>query len=174
VTQLQNCYSLWLRPSQNQINEIAKIISKLAQCYCSTPFPPHITLLSSISTNTDAIKIICEQIIEQHSAFNIPLAEISYSEAYFRNLYILAISGGRLTDIYEETKNLFKHETNEEFIPHVSLYYGKLDEKKQQALKKELANSYPKQLSCQRLDIYNTTGNVNEWHLIESFKLKKT
>lgn len=173
VTHLQNRYSLWLRPSQNQIDELAEIISKLAQRYCSAPFPPHITLLSSISTNTDAIKEICVQIIEEYSAFNIPLEEISYSEAYFRNLYILANSGNILADIYEETKYQLRHEINEAFMPHVSLHYGKLEKKKQQALKEKLVNSYPKLFSCQRIDLYNTSGKESEWHLINSFHLRK-
>ncbi len=166
-------YSLWLRPSQSQIDELTKIISKLSHQYRSTPFPAHITLLHSISTNTDTITKVCEKIIERYSPISISLGEIAYSEAYYRNLYILTNSESLLTPIYEETKNLLKHETNEVFIPHVSLYYGKLDEKKQQALKEKLANSYPKVLSCQRIDLYKTNGKECEWHLINTFNLKK-
>lgn len=169
-----NSYSLWLRPSQSQIDESTKIISRLSHQYRSIPFPVHITLLHSIATNTDTITEVCEKMIERYSTFNIVLEEILYSEAYFRNLYILATLERKLTNLYEETKYLLEHNSNETYMPHVSLHYGKLEKKKQQTLKDELINSYPKLFSCQRIDLYNTTGNVSEWHLIESYYLKKS
>jgi len=168
----ENGYSLWLRPKQTEIDELAKIISKLSHRYRSTPFPPHITLLPSISTNAGTIKKICKQIIEGHSTFNITLDEIEYTKAYFKNLYILTKSQQHLIYIYEDVKKRLEYNTSDVFIPHVSLFYGKLDSKKQHNLREELRNRYPKVLHCQRLDLYNTTGIESEWHLIDSFKLK--
>ena len=54
----------------------------------------------------------------------------------------------------------------------MSLFYGKLEAKKQRTLRDELRNHYPEVLHCQQLDLYNTTGIENGWHLIDSFKLK--
>ena len=169
----ENSYSLWLRPSQSQIDELTKIISRLSQQYRSTSFPAHITLLHSIAANTDTITEVCEKIIERYSTFNIALEEIAYSEAYFRNLYILTKPERKLTNIYEDTKYQLEHDTNEAYMPHVSLHYGKLEKKKQQALKEKLANSYPNLFSCQRINLYNTTGKESDWYLIDSFHLRQ-
>lgn len=170
----KNNYSLWLRPSQSQIDELTKIISRLAHHNRGVLFPPHITLLTSISASRNTITNICTQIIEQHSAFDITLEEIAYTDMYFRNLYILARLESSLISLYEDSKKRLNHTTNEVFIPHVSLFYGKLDVKKQQALKEELTNNYSKVFSCQRIDLYETTGKESEWHLIKTFYLKKS
>ena len=169
----ENNYSLWLRPSQSLIDELTKIISRLAHHNHGAIFPPHITLLTSISANRNTIMGICTQIIEQYSAFDITLEEIAYTNMYFRNLYISARLESPLISLYEDFKKRLNYTTNEVFTPHVSLFYGALDVKRQQVLKKELTNNYSKLFNCQRIDLYNTTGKENEWHLIESFYLKK-
>ena len=62
---------------------------------------------------------------------------------------------------------------SESYMPHVSLLYGDLNDTQQQALQKELSNSYSEVFKCQRLDIYNTAGNVSQWHLVDSFSLDR-
>ena len=172
MTKKGNCYSLWLRPSQTQIDELMKIISRLSHRYRTTPFPPHITLLPSIASNINNLVEICAQITKQFSAFDIQLEGIAYTPAYFRNLFILAKTESPLIELYGQAAKLLGYQPNEVYMPHVGLLYGNLDEKKQQALKEELKNSYTKVFSCQRLDLYNTTNHESQWHLIESFHLK--
>lgn len=171
MTQQEKSYSLWLRPTQAQIDDLTKIISGLAHRYRTNPFPPHITLLSSISSDLNTISKFCKQIIEERQTFDIRLEEISYTDAYFRNLFIITRLEKPLINLYEITKTKFRCNTSEIFMPHVSILYGTLDTKTQQALKKELDGNYPNKFSCQRLDIYNTTGKESEWHLIESYPL---
>lgn len=168
----QHTYSLWLRPSQTQIDEFTKIISALSHRFNTTPFPPHITLLSSIYTEMSTLTRLCENIINKHCAFNITLEQIAYTNDYFRNLYILARLEPPLVNIHEEAKKQLDYKTDETYTPHVSLFYGKLIEKKQQALKQELDKRYPKVFNCNRLDLYCTSGKESEWHLIDSFNLK--
>lgn len=173
TTHRPKSYSLWLRPDQAQINEITRIISELSHRFNSTPFPPHITLLPSISIDTATITKACENIIDKHPAFNIALERVEYTENYYKNLYILAKLEQPLINLYKDAKYLIKHKTQETFMPHVSLYYGVLNEKKQQALKEEFEEHVPKIFRCQRLDLYCTTNTESEWHLLESFNLDK-
>ncbi len=168
---LKNSYSLWLRPAQEQIDELTKIISKLAHRYRTIPYSPHITLQSSIAADLDTIKNICKKVIENHQAFDIALEEISYTDLYFKNLFINAQKDIPLIKLHEDINRKLKHSIHEDYSPHVSLLYGKLDSKTQQALKKELDGNYLNTFSCQRLDIYNTTSKENKWHLIESYNL---
>jgi 2'-5' RNA ligase len=172
MTKQGNSYSLWLRPSQTQIDELMKIISRLSHRYRTTPFPPHITLLPSVASNINDLLEICAQITKQFPAFEIQLEGIAYTPAYFKNLFIFAKTEDPLIELYKQATKLLDYQPNGDYMPHVSLLYGNLDEKKQQALKKELTNSYTKVFSCQRLDLYNTTNHESQWHLIESFRFK--
>lgn len=167
-------YSLWLRPAQTQIDEFTEIISGLAHSYRTAPFPPHITLLSSIPTKLSIIKQICKKIVNQTQEFDIPLQKIDYTEAYYRNFFILADVTQELSKIYEKAKIELAYKTNEDFMPHLSLLYGKLDLKTKNKLKEKLEGTYPKKVNCQRLDIYNSAGNVSDWFLIESYPFIKT
>ena len=169
MTKQENRYSLWLRPTQLQIDELTKIISMLAHRYRRTVFPPHITLLSGIKTSIDNIAKVCEQIIEPHSAFNIKLDNVAYMDEYYRNLYILAKPEETLMSLYEDKKKQLNCNSSDMFMPHVSLLYGYLDTKQQQLLSEELTNNYPKVFSCERIDIYNSTGKESEWYLVDSF-----
>ena len=173
MNKINNSYSLWLRPAQEQINDLTKIISKLAHRYRTIPFPPHITLLSGISADLDTINKTCKEIIEKQQGFDITLEEIVYTDLYFKNLFIHARTESRLIKLHEDISNRFKHSMHKEYLPHVSLLYGKLDTKTQQALKKELVGNYLKKFSCQRLDIYNTNSKESEWHLIEPYTLPR-
>ncbi|MEJ2114977.1 MAG: hypothetical protein P8X88_02770 [Gammaproteobacteria bacterium] len=169
MTKQESSYSLWLRPTQLQIDELTKIISMLAHRYRRAVFPPHITLLSGIKTNLGTITKVCEQIIEPFPALNIKLDNIAYTDEYFRNLYILAKPEEPLMSLYEDIKKQLNCNSSNIFMPHVSLLYGNLNIKQQRLLSKELTNSYPKVFSCERVDIYNSTGKESEWYLVDSF-----
>ncbi len=173
MSKLKNSYSLWLRPTQEQTDDLTKIISKLAHRYRTIPFPPHITLLSGIPTDLETINKTWKKISEQHQGFDIALEEVAYTDLYFKNLFIHARTEKQLKKLYEDVSNRFKRSIHEEYSPHVSLLYGKLALKTQQGLKKELDGNYPKKFSCQRLDIYNITNKESEWHLIESYTLSR-
>ncbi len=172
MSKQEHRYSLWLRPSQYQIDELTKIISALAHRYGTLPFPPHITLLPSIPLNLENIEEVCIKIAGQHQTLEIALTEIAFSEHYYRNLYILAHLDEKLSNVYQQCKKLFNVEVNEIYMPHVSLVYGELNCTQQQSLQKELANLYPKKINCDRIDIYDSTGNESQWHLIKSFNLR--
>ena len=162
-------YSLWLRPEQTQLDEFTEIVSNLAHRFRTKPFPPHITLLSSIHAELDTVKQACTKIVDGNQQFDIPLPSIDYTEAYYRNFYILAEMTPALLNVYEHAKQALSYKTNEEYMPHVSLLYGDLAVETKQSLKEQLEGYYPKIFKCQRLDLYNSTGSVSDWHLIKSY-----
>ncbi len=162
-------YSLWLRPTQDQIDAFTNIISDLSHRYRTKAFPPHITLLAGLTTNLDTLKQVCNKIVDQVHEFGIPLQKIDYTEAYFRNFYLLAENTSDLLNLYKKAVENLTHENNEKYMPHVSLLYGKLDSKTKQVLKEQLTSVYLKTFNCQRLDIYNTTGDILNWHLVKSY-----
>ena len=172
MIQQHNRYSLWLRPAQSQIDELTKIISKLAHGYCTKPFPPHITLLFGFDSKLQTMRDECKKISEAQTSFTVNLQSIEYTEKYYMNLFILAEKNEYLLRLHNKLKEKFKPDHNEKYIPHVSLLYGKLDKSKQQELQLLLADSFPKTIYCERIDIYNCIGNESQWFLEKSFKLK--
>lgn len=174
MTKNEHRYSLWLRPAQTQIDELTQIISRLAHDYETAPFPPHATLLSKTTAQLSTIKQACKKIANKTQGFDLPLQKIGYAETYYRNFFILAEPVQTLSEIYMHAKEALAYEVNENFIPHLSLLYGSLDLKTKRKLKQELEGTYPAMLHCQRLDLYDTSGKVADWSLVESYVFTKT
>ena len=144
MIQKQKKYSLWIRPAQSQIDELTKIISKLAHKNFTTPFPPHITLMSQITTDLVCITQIGKIIAEQNDTFELELNHVDYTEEYFRNLYVQVSLNPILDKLHKECLKLSKKSNIEEYFPHISLLYGNLCEHKQIELQLKLANRIPR------------------------------
>jgi len=167
----KNKFSLWLRPSQKKIDELTKIISKLSHHYGTTPFPPHITLLSGIEIDLGSIINTCKKISKQYKKFPIPLLGLDFTESFYRNLYIQAEKTPVLLELYEDITRQLKTEPKEEFLPHLSLLYGNIDPASKDKIKAKLEQAYTDNFHCQRLDIYATHAEIQTWHLIQAFEL---
>ena len=166
----KNKFSLWLRPAQNQIDEFTKIISKLSHHYGTTPFPPHITLLSSIEIDLDSIINICLKITKQYQQFSISLLGLDFTESFYRNLFIRAEANQTLLQLYENFNKQLGIEANKDFMPHLSLLYGNINSASKHKLKTKLDQTCTTSFDCQRLDIYSTNGKIQNWHLIQAFE----
>ncbi len=162
-------YSLWLRPTQTQTDELTQIISRLAHEYGTALFPPHVTLLPKIPARLSVIKQVCQKIADKTREFDLPLQKIGYTEAYYRNFFILAEPVQALLELRAAAKTALAYNTNEDFMPHLSLLYGNLDSKTKYELKQEIEGTYPAILRCSRLDLYDTCRKVSNWSLIESY-----
>ena len=170
----KNKFSIWLRPSQTQIDEFTHIISKLSHHYGTQPFPPHITLCSGINIDIDSITSICKSVSSEYQAFDVPLHQIEFTDAYYRNFFILAEKTDLLTNLRKQLLTLLGLEQHEEFMPHVSLLYGNIKTTTKFKLKEKLDSSYSSQFNSQRIDLYNTTDDLPNWFLVESFNFLAT
>ena len=172
MNQQHSKYALWLRPMQCEIDGFMKLVSKLSNQFRTALFPPHITLLSDIGLELVSIRDVCKKISEERSKFSIKLQGIEYTENYYKNLFITTEINANLISLQNILKDKCGVIKGEEFIPHISLFYGSLSESKQLELQLKLANRIPKTILCERIDIYNCTGTESQWYLEESFPLK--
>lgn len=172
MNQQDRSFALWLRPRQSEIDSLSRLISQLSHQHQTTPFPPHITLLSGIGLNVQRIKRHCENICKSQSIFTVNLRSIQYTEKYFMNLFIPIEMNNELLNLRNNFIKMLELDINEEFIPHISLLYGNLHISQQQKLQVELNKSFPKTIHCERIDIYVGTGDESQWYLEESISLK--
>lgn len=173
MAEVKQKYSLWLRPTQTQIDEFNKIISELSHRFHTTPFPPHITLLSGLVYELGSLNHLCEEIYDEMHSFDIPMQGIAFSPEYYRNFFIKAEPTSTLLALYNKAKLKLKCAENEEYMPHVSLLYGELDIKTKLQLIKDLEDHYTKIFSCKRLDIYNCSGDIVDWFMVKSYELPR-
>ena len=174
MTQFATEFSLWLRPSQDQIDEIIKIISELSHRFNTIPFPPHITLLPGLSCELDILTQACEEIIDQMPSFEIPMNEIAFTTKFYQNFFIKAQPTTTLIDLRNTMMAKLKYSIDEAYMPHISLLYGNLDVKIKKKLKTDYENSYSKIFYCERLDIYNTKDKIADWFLVNSYQFSRS
>ncbi len=161
-------YSLWLRPEQSQLDDYTQIISELAHRNQTKVFPPHITLIAGISKPLELIESACESITSKSVVFEISFTEICYTEEFYKAFFIDAVLSEKLNTLYSQSVELLQL-NHQQYLPHLSLLYGNISEAKKEKLKMECDNKYPNPLTCSRLDIYNTTGEIPSWYLINSY-----
>ncbi len=170
-------YSIWLMPEDLLIHELFSIIVDLSHEFGTCVFKPHVTLLSGIHNENDAL-LKTEKLASLVKAFYIELGNTRYSSKYFKKLFININNCEGLCCAREKAEALFNDVTN--YKPHLSLVYGdhsslvsgELNKKRMAWSLNRLRNKFQGvTIPITKLHLYKTTGYVWEWKEIAIFQL---
>ncbi|TYZ57158.1 hypothetical protein PybrP1_004153 [[Pythium] brassicae (nom. inval.)] len=162
-------YSLWAAPEPQAERGIAEMIHASAQRLQTPSFLPHMTLLGGISgvNEADAVEKT-KQLAEAMHVLAPEIRKVASKDLYFQCVFLLLQLSDELADAYRAAK-----QDNVEFMPHISLVYGELNEATKEevvaALNPHFDSSAPVKLD--RLQLWNTTGAVGAWTLVAEFGL---
>lgn len=166
-----NLYSLWLIPDEHAQACFSEIITKLVSLYHGPVFKPHITLLGSIAcTQADAINNAA-RIASELEPFAVQFSNIEGLDEYYRCLFMKAIPDRTLLHANALAKQLFKRDSCNEFMPHLSLIYGNISDEEKEKMK-DIIDPYLKaQLQVTAIELYETQGTPEDWQCLQSFPL---
>ncbi len=166
-------YSLWLMPKGKVLEGLSKIILNLSAKYSTPVFLPHVTLVSSFQGNEKKNIKNLNKLLSSKSIrpFKVILKNISYSDKFFRSLYIDCKKNKNLVYVRDEALRFFscKEKT---YMPHLSLIYGELNHYDKQQIISDVSNSYKQFLADELFLAYNDEQNL-KWEIIESVKLER-
>ena len=153
-------YSIWL---QNSIHskEITDLISKYASNGSKDIFSPHVTLVTRISTEEKAIKIL-DQLSK--AKCEIIFDKVSVGDTYFQRLYLESSDNSYFFNSVSKLQGWPSL-----WVPHLSLCYG--DELPKSFDSGELNELIPITLSFDTLSLYKTGPKVSEWREITTQSL---
>ncbi len=154
-------YSIWAKSKNNSLDKAKDIINEISQKEESTPFNPHVTLVTNMYSHEKAEKVF-EKINKNKIIANFDSVETG--DTYFQRLFLTASDNFPFFNAVspiEAWPSLW--------TPHLSLYYG--NELPMNFSIEEINNSLPIEGVFDTLELYLTGPNVSSWKEVTSISL---
>ena len=154
-------YSIWIKSKNNSLDKAKEIINEIAEKEKSTPFNPHVTLVTNMYSQAKAVKIF-EKIIKNKIV--VSFDSVGTGNTYFQRLFLTASDNlpfFNAVSSIEAWPSLW--------IPHLSLYYG--NELPSSFSADHIKKSLPIEGIFDTLELYITGPNVSSWKEVASISL---
>lgn len=168
-------HSIWLRPAQNDLVFLEKIVRDLSERFNSPVFEPHITLVPDMKRSAEELLPQAISLAIGRKPLELLIENVTGSEAYFRSFYAALEKAPALMRLKQDTLEISGDASLQSFMPHVSLAYGvddsTLKHAEIQRLAKELSG---RKLQFDRLVIVSSSSEtpIDDWIVKHEIYLK--
>ncbi len=159
---LSNSYAIWLIPSADQFVQLQNLINTICKQLGSPTFYPHLTIISGIAI-IDTAPI--DRIVEKFCILDFVVNGLGMEQDFYRSLYLDLKSNEVLGEMRLRLLREYSM-TLKKYYPHISLLYGNYIVLQKEQLRSLIENAVPAQINCDRIQLWNTAGPVQEWRLI--------
>ena len=153
--------SIWLIPAPADAQYLQGIINNLAATNRAPVFDSHCTLYSPTDLPALEIKKILEQSANNMESFYVKKATISHTENIWKTIFIELLSSPELEQLQQAVISQFPNGQPYEFLPHISLLYKEMSDKKKEDIIRNLQvkNSF----KMDKIAAMRTGPNVDNW-----------
>jgi len=153
--------SIWLIPAPADAQYLQGIINKLAATYQAPVFNTHCTLYSPTDLPALEVKKILEQSANNMESFYVKKATISHTENIWKTIFIELLRSPELEQLQQAVISQFPNGQPYEFLPHISLLYKEIPDKKKEDIIRNLQvkNSF----KMDKIAAVRTGPNVDNW-----------
>jgi 2'-5' RNA ligase len=166
--------SLWLMPEGEVRRELAGWIARLAERFRTERFEPHLTLLGSIPVDEAQAREATARVASQLSPFTVRLDGIDGRDEHFRCVFVRAELDPPLRSAHETAARGFGLPAQPDFLPHLSLVYGRLLEEQKHALAHEAGADVSMRFEASTLHLWSTAGPLAEWRALGVFPFPRS
>ena len=164
-------YSLWLMPEGKVRDRLSSIVHRLSTRYDAQEFPPHVTLLGSCVCERDEMIRNASLLAAALWPFTIRLRKVDFRDEYFRCLFVHAAPVEQLRKAHQAACHLFGRKPGPDFMPHLSLLYGKFPQAFKEETLVEVGPRLNVQFKVRSLYLFQTHGEVRNWHEVAKFPI---
>jgi 2'-5' RNA ligase len=153
--------SIWLIPAPEDAQYIQAIINNLAATYQAPVFDSHCTLYSPTDLPATEVKQMLEQSANNMKSFYVKKAAISHMENIWKTIFIELLRSPELEQLQQAVISQFPNGQPYEFLPHISLLYKEMPDKKKEDIIRNLQvkNSF----KMDKIAAVRTGPNVDNW-----------
>jgi 2'-5' RNA ligase len=167
----QTIYSLWHIPRGILYRRLTQTIQHFSQA-CRTPqFEPHLTLLGGITGKEDQVISHTARLAGLLHRYPIQLTDLSGLQEYFRCLFVSVEPAEPVMAAGAQARDLFQHQHDPAYLPHVSLMYGDCSGQIKQAIIARLGNTFSGTFTADSIYLYDTSGQPEAWRRVRAFSL---
>lgn len=163
--------SIWLIPTQKDIKRLRLVMDSLSKEYGTPNFLPHITVYSAAipESHADLVRKAVSESVQNLTSCAVTVTGIGTSEAYFQAVTLRLTINSCLKKIYDALNKKLSSYGSYSFNPHLSLMYGKLNEKVRAKIAGELPQMVGEQITVGGIgiiihkDFKLSRHNVSDW-----------
>lgn len=161
-------YSLWLEPTGDIAYKLQERIKKLSKEYDTPLFSPHVTLLGGLnSSQTEAISLV-DTLAASVKPFELKLTKAGYRDQFYQSLFAHVEETHQLKELRKTACRLFNISNSEEYIPHLSLLYGDLSQKKKERILNIIGREFYIHFPVKGIMLMQTDGLPENWRRVHS------
>ena len=153
--------SIWLIPAPADAQYLQGIINNLAATYQAPVFNTHCTLYSPTDLPALEIKKILEQSANNMESFYVKKATISHTENIWKTIFIELLKSPELEQLQQAVIRQFPKVQPYEFLPHISLIYKEIPDKKKEDIIRNL--QVKDSFKIDKIAAVRTGPNVDNW-----------
>ena len=164
-------YSLWLKPTGDACERLARLLRELRTRHGGPEFAPHVTLLGSIAEPLQAVLLKAAALAATLRPWMLSLEGMDYLDEYFRCLFVRVAPSRPLREAYHAAREVFGYSDDRPFMPHLSLLYGDYRPSLKEAVIAEWGPRLDLTFKVRALHVYSTRGEPCRWRCVRRFGL---
>ena len=169
-SQQESLLTLWAMPKKEEVPLILSTKKEINTHLNGPKFPLHMTLAGTFNLNPSEIKNVELGLSKSFSPFKVFFKGYGMKDYFFQAFYVAVELNEELKRVRVKICDILNTE-NLEFMPHLSLYYGKEAHEKKQSLLKELPNSEGNFVVDTFYLVSFDPTNI-EWKILNSIRLE--
>ena len=166
-----NRYALWLAPSADSAQALSQPMAWLRDQLGGPAFAPHVTLLGRISGEEATLVEHTAGLAGRLARLRARITGVSGETCYFRCLYATLDKSAPLVGAQADALSAFGYAARDDYLPHVSLWYGQLDGDEKGRLRSALTTRLPGEIEIDRLQLVHVTVDVSGWRVVAEAEL---
>lgn len=161
--------SLWLVPDGAARDRLAALIAGLAERLGTTPFAPHVTLLSRLHGEKADLVEATRRLAGGLPPLAVRFGPVEGREERYRCLFARAVETEALVVAHARAAAAFGLAPDPSFFPHLSLVYGTLSAEARRAIGEEIAFDLGAGFEARSLALWETSGPESDWREVAAF-----
>ncbi len=171
VSDNAHAYSIWLKPPEEVHAELAGIISRLSHEFATPLFEPHVTLIGELTGQEEQLIGQTRQLAGQLRPFVVEFAELGCMDEFYRCLFIQVQETESVMRANAHARKAFRRESDDRYMPHLSLLYGNLPTSVKQELVARIGRTFHQSFPVDRIHLVSTQGEPKHWYSLGEFVL---
>lgn len=138
------CYTLWLLLCEEDEAWVRGLITRLSSELGTQAFFPHVTLIGGLSGDGEQVAEDLRDLSKLHTAFDAEIAGIDMTSQFFTAFFLRLKAHPDLDALYRQAQNFGSGSMYppENFMPHISLAYGQIDQEIKRSLQARLEDEF--------------------------------
>ena len=160
---------VWGQFEDLSLQELTTLKYNINQKLNGPNFEPHLTLSGPILDSALDIDSCLSKHLKSYSRIVLNVDGFGIKNEFFQALFLKVTKNNSLLNLKQNLDKWLELES-EKFFPHISMFYGNIEEsKKQRSIRSFLS---PNEVVMSKISIVDVNEHINQWKVIKTYNLK--